>query len=171
MKRLLVVFVVVFLSHSLTVVAADTEGFVGADRNPGTFPAFDQIFAQAKEQGGISPLFFHGGMDGGGLETAFHQGLPAYAGQQHSGVQALVDKFFSEDFDPTPYTELTEDGASGTEGEDNGDASLPFFSQQEGNQGSEELDAFMGQNWLWSPGAYGGGTWFNPEGWGGGTGW
>jgi hypothetical protein len=152
MKKSLFVFVVVFLSYSLTVVAADTEGFFGAHGNAITVPSFDQIFARAKEQGGISPLFF--------------QGLPASAGQPRSGVQALVDKFFSEDFEPTPYAELGEEGASGAEGEDNGDAALPFFSEPDVNQDSGGLDTFMGQNWLWSPGAYGSGSWFNPEGWG-----
>lgn len=170
MKRLLVVFVGILLSQSMTVVAADTEGFIDRNNNSTTGPAFDQIFAQAKAQGGMTPLFFQRGMDGGGLEAILRQGLPAYGGQAHSGAQALVDRFFSEDFDPTAYTDLTEDEASGTEGEDNGDLPLPFFSAEEGDsedQDSGGLDAWIvEEDWLWSRGAYGGDTWYAPRVWG-----
>ncbi|MDY6837856.1 MAG: hypothetical protein SWH78_07770 [Thermodesulfobacteriota bacterium] len=173
MQKFLVIFVGVFLSWSLTVVAADTEGFFGPDGNPATAPAFDRIFAQAKEGGGVIPSFFQERMHGQGLERFLDDGVPAYVGWPHSNVQALVDRFFSEDFDPSPYTGLAEDGTSDTEGEDKGDLSLPFFSEEAvgwqappEDQGNGGLDAWMEQDWLWSPGASGGDTWYSPEGWG-----
>ena len=143
MKRLLFVFVGVFLSCSVTVVAADTEGFLSSGSNPSTAPAFDRIFEQAKEEGGVSPFFFQEKMYGEGLEPVL---------RSHSSVQELVDRFFSEDFDPIPL-------------EDNGDVSLPFFSE-EGAEDSDGLGSFTGEDWLWSPGAYGGDAWSSPQVWG-----
>ncbi|MDY6954220.1 MAG: hypothetical protein SWE60_22165 [Thermodesulfobacteriota bacterium] len=141
MKGLLFVLVGVFLSCSVTVVAADTDGFLGSDSNPSTAPAFDRIFEQAKEGGGSPPLLFQKKM----------YGEEASVLRSHSSVQELVDRFFSEDFDPLPL-------------EENGDDSLPFFSE-EGAEESDGLGSFMGDDWLWSPGAYGGDTWSGPQVW------
>jgi hypothetical protein len=166
MKRFLIAFAGVFLACSVTVVAADTEGPLGLDSNPATSSAFDRIFAQAKEEGGIPPFFFQERTDSAGLEPFFQQGFPAHTGWPHSSVQDLVDRFFSEEFDPTPYTDVAEDGASDTEGGANGDDFLPFFSENGADQDSEGLNPFTQQNWLWSPGASSGDAWFSPEGWG-----